>query len=262
MSFTIKQVDQLLCPINPSRVLQDAKGHSHVSQQDVTAHLIRVFGFGGFDIDVKQTECLFEEQAFKNGQPVEHRMNVCYRALVRLTVRAPDGDEVCHYENGSTATAQNQTRGDAHDLAYKSAISLSIKRAAIALGDGFGLSLYNKGQMGALVMATLVHNTETHGDVQEGVEQQVAMGNDEIETEPTTEGVSGPTPTRTPAPAVRPPANAARDELRQLLVAKDIPLGEALVMFRAAHEGDDLPTTTDVPAIRALIEHYTAEPKP
>jgi len=56
-----------------------------------------------------------------------------------------------------------------------------------------------------------------------------------------------------------PAAAAARDELRALLVAKDIPLGEALVMFRAAHEGDDLPTTTDVPAIRALIEHYTAE---
>ena len=64
-------------------------------------------------------------------------------------------------------------------------------------------------------------------------------------------------PTRTPAPAVKTPASAARDDLRQLLVAKDIPLGEALVMFRAAHEGDDLPTTTDVPAIRALIEHYT-----
>lgn len=260
MSFTIKQVDQLLCPINPNRVLQDAKGHSHVSQQDVTAHLIRVFGFGGFDIDVKETECLFEEQAFKNGQPVEHRMNVCYRALVRLTVRDPNGDEVCHYENGSTATAQNQTRGDAHDLAYKSAISLSIKRAAIALGDGFGLSLYNKGQMGALVMATLVHNAETPEDVQEGVEQQVAMGNDEIETEPTTEGVSGPIPTRAPAPPVKTPASAARDDLRQLLVAKDIPLGEALVMFRAAHEGDDLSTTTDVPAIRALIEHYTEVP--
>jgi len=270
MSFTIKQVDQLLCPIKPNRVLQDPKGHSHVSQQDVTAHLIRVFGFGGFDIDVKETECLFEEQAFKNGQPVEHRMNVCYRALVRLTVRDPNGDEVCHYENGSTATAQNQTRGDAHDLAYKSAISLSIKRAAIALGDGFGLSLYNKGQMGALVMATLVHNAETPEDVQEGVEQQVAMGNDEIETDAPAEGVSGPPaegvrnrqaeqPSRAPAPAVKTPASAARDDLRQLLVAKDIPLGEALVMFRAAHEGDDLPTTTDVPAIRALIEHYTAE---
>ncbi len=69
-----------------------------------------------------------------------------------------------------------------------------------------------------------------------------------------------PTPNRTHAsPTVETPASAARDELRQLLVAKDIPLGEALVKFRAAHEGDDLPTTTNVPAIRALIEHYTTE---
>ncbi len=64
-----------------------------------------------------------------------------------------------------------------------------------------------------------------------------------------------------PAPrqVSNPAAIEARDELRALLIAKDIPLGEALVMFRAAHEGDDLPTTTDVPAIRALIDHYTTE---
>lgn len=254
MSFTIKQVDQLLCPINPSRVLQDAKGHSHVSQQDVTAHLIRVFGFGGFDIDVKDTECLFEEQVFKNGQPVEHRMNVCYRALVRLTVRDPDGDEVCHYENGSTATAQNQTRGDAHDLAYKSAISLSIKRAAIALGDGFGLSLYNKGQMSALVMATLVHNTETPEDVQEGVEQQVAMGNDEIEAEPPAEGLSGP-PAKQNATPEQSPADKARTALRDLLNKQGYPLSDAVDRYRQMFDGE-LKDSTDAGAIEQIIESY------
>src|SRR5699024_8042732 len=89
----------------------------------------------------------------------------------------------CHFENGSTATAQNQTLGDGHDLAYKSAISLSVKRAAIALGDGFGLSLYNKGQMSALVMDTLVHPVAPSDseDVQDGVEQQVSLGNDEVD---------------------------------------------------------------------------------
>lgn len=202
MSFTPQQVDQLLKPINPNRVLKDGKGHSHVSQQDVLAHLTRVFGFGGFDIDVLNTDCLFEQPAVKNGKPVEGRFDVCYRALVRLTIRDSEGSAVCHYENGSTATAQNQARGDAHDLAYKSAISLSVKRAAIALGDGFGLSLYNKGQMSALVMGTLVHpevNDAAEGDVQEGVEQQVSLGNDEIEHEVAE--------TATPAPAAPPNRN-------------------------------------------------------
>ena len=179
--FNAKQVDQLLKPINPNRVLKDGKGHSHVSQQDILAHLIRVFGFGNFDNDVVSVEPIFEHPRM-NGDKPTGRFDVCYRALVRLTVRDEEGN-TCHFENGSTATAQNQTLGDGHDLAYKSAISLSVKRAAIALGDGFGLSLYNKGQMTALVMDTLVHPVAPSDseDVQEGVAQQVSLGNDEVD---------------------------------------------------------------------------------
>lgn len=174
--FSAKQVETLLRPIKVNRVLSDGKGHSHVSQQDVQAHLIRMFGFGNFDIEVLQNELIFEEEARTAG-----RFNVCYRALVRLTVRNEHGEKVASYENGSTATAQNQTRGDAHDLAYKSAISLSIKRAAISLGDQFGLSLYNKGQIEALVIASIVNGYE--GDIQDQVPQQVSLGNDEVEHE-------------------------------------------------------------------------------
>ena len=200
MGFTRAQVDQLLQPINTRRVLRDGKGHSHVSQQDVLAHLIRVFGFGNWDVDVLSTECVFEMERLKDGQPTG-RWDVCYRAMARLTIRNPEGEEICHYEDGSTATAENQKRGDAHDLAYKSAISLSKKRAAIHLGDQFGLSLYNKGQTKPLVMATYVlPDGEAAGkDVQEGVEQQVSLGNDEIEHDL---DASAPEPER-PVPAVK-----------------------------------------------------------
>jgi len=95
--------------------------------------------------------------------------------------------------------------------------------------------------------------------------QALCIPTDEPDPDASSHERSAPAPQQGRAPEPpreQTPASAARDELRQLLVAKDIPLGEALVMFRAAHEGDDLPTTTDVPAIRALIEHYTAEPKP
>ncbi|MFI6296776.1 Rad52/Rad22 family DNA repair protein [Nonomuraea sp. NPDC050790] len=183
MGFTRAQIEQLLRPINPKRVLRDGKGHSHVSQQDVLAHLIRVFGFGNFDIEVTSVECVFEvERHDKNGE-LTGRWDCCYRAMARLVVRDPEGNEVCHYEDGSTATAQNQTRGDAHDLAYKSAISVSKKRAAIALGDQFGLSLYNRGQLSALVRGTVVmpDGEPVAEDLQEGVEQQVTLGNDEID---------------------------------------------------------------------------------
>jgi hypothetical protein len=180
-AFTPEQVVKLLTPIKSNRVLADGKGHSHVSQQDITAHLIRMFGFGNFDIEVMNVEPIFEqERADKDGN-LNGRFDVCYRALVRITIRNAEGVTVAVYENGSTATAQNQTRGDAHDLAYKSAISLSIKRAAIALGDQFGLSLYNKGQLAPLVIATLVNGPKHDGDVQDKIPQQVSLGNDEID---------------------------------------------------------------------------------
>lgn len=189
-AFNADQVEQLLKPIAKQRVLSDGKGHSHVSQQDVTAHLIRVFGFGSFDTEIVSLDCIFERQRMKDGKPVIDRYDVCYKAVLRLTVRDDGGQRVCQFEDGSTATAQNQTLGDAHDLAMKSAISLAKKRAAINLGDQFGLSLYNKGQTDALVRGTLVkpqgdagEDGEPEPDVQVGVPQQVSFGNDETDYE-------------------------------------------------------------------------------
>lgn len=183
--FNAKQTLQLLAPIHQSRVLLDGNNHPHVSQQDITAHLIRIFGFGNFDTDILETSCVFEQQRSDDKGMPNNRWDVCYRAKVRLTVRDADGNEVCHYEDGSTATAQNQTRGNAHDGAFKSALSLAKKRAAVYLGDQFGLSLYNKGQMNALVKGTLVlpqdetEDDEDDTDVQRDIEQQVSLGDTE-----------------------------------------------------------------------------------
>lgn len=150
--FNAKQTEQLLKPVHPSRVLK-ANGMSHLSQQDVVAHLIRLFGFGGFQYEmVHKPELVFEEEK-------EGRWTVCYQATMRLTVQASDSwdHRTAVYEDGSTGDAVNQpSRAAAHDLALKSAISTAKKRCAIHLGDQFGLSLYNKGQTSALVKGTLV----------------------------------------------------------------------------------------------------------
>lgn len=217
MAFSAVQVEQLLRPINHNRVLRDGKGHSHVSQQDITAHLIRIFGFGGFDTEILAAECVFETERVhpKTGEGIG-RWDVCYRTLLRLTVRDADGSVVCRFEDGSTATAQNQTRGDAHDLAYKSALSLAKKRAAINLGDQFGLSLYNRGQLEALVRATLVmpgEEAEPAGDMQEGVPQQVALGHDEIDHDLNAEPEVAPAPQAPPGPSVAAPKGRTADEI-------------------------------------------------
>lgn len=249
--FTRAQVEQLLQPINTRRVLRDGKGHSHVSQQDVLAHLIRVFGFGNFDIDIIRVELVFEipTEKLKDGKPIPNRWDVCYRAMARLTIRDPHGNVICHYEDGSTATAQNQTRGDGHDLAYKSAISLSKKRAAIALGDQFGLSLYNKGQTTALVRGTFVkpEGKAAAHDVQDGVEQQVSLGNDEIER-----------PLDADAPqAPDAPATSSETAMRLLAEAEDAATVEALGLVWTAitallRSGDITPPEAD--RVRARVQ--------
>lgn len=196
--LTPAQVKQLLQPIKPIRVLRDGKGMSHVSQQDVTAHLTRILGFGNFDTELLSVECIYEQPRLPKpteDDPLPHvdfktRWDVAYRASMRLRIKNPDGTYLAGYEDASVGEAQNLVRHEAHDLAMKSAISLAKKRCAINLGDQFGLSLYNKGQMTALVRGTLVlpegweEEEEKPEDVQEGVEQQVSLGTDEIEKQP------------------------------------------------------------------------------
>jgi recombination DNA repair RAD52 pathway protein len=196
--MTPAQHRQLLAPINPRRVLKDGKGMNHVSQQDVTAHLNRVFGFGNFDTEVLSLSLIFEAPRLfpTKDEPdpkvtVKTRWDVCYIATFRLTIRNPDGSVFATYEDGATGDAQNLIRSEAHDLAMKTAISTAKKRCAINLGDQFGLSLYNKGSMEAIVMRTLLdadfaedeEDCDTPEDVTEGVEQQVSLGVDETEVQ-------------------------------------------------------------------------------
>jgi len=229
--FTEKQITQLLAPINAKRVLRDGKGNAHVAQQDVTAHLTRIFGFGGWDKQVLSVELVYESPRDETGK----RWDVCYKALVRLTVKDDQGNVSAVYEDGSMGVAQNQTRGDAHDLAYKSAISLSTKRAAKDLGDQFGLSLYNKGQMTALVGATLVGLPDKVEDVEAHVEQQVSLGNDEIDRSPS-------------------PADVARDELRLLCADRGWKLNDVAATFAAGAAGNNSLRDADSDQITAFVE--------
>ena len=145
MIFSDAQVEQLLKGLHPSRVKKDPKGMQYLEQHDVRAHMNRVFGFGNWGQEVTKLDLVFEEPTKsidkQTGKPKPDRWDVCYSAAVKLAVRG-QGNAICAYEDAATGFAQNQTRGEAHDLALKSAVSTALKRAATSLGDQFGLSLY------------------------------------------------------------------------------------------------------------------------
>jgi recombination DNA repair RAD52 pathway protein len=135
-------------PLNPSRVAkrqQAGRNLSYLEAWDVKAHLIRIFGFGGWSWDVLAAEQAFESE--KDG-----KWNVGYRVVGRLMI--PNLD--CTYTEAAVGSATLPQRGEAHDMAVKTAESDAIKRAAINLGTQFGLSLYNNGDLKDVVKATLI----------------------------------------------------------------------------------------------------------
>jgi recombination DNA repair RAD52 pathway protein len=153
--LTAPQLRLLHRSVNPERIGKDDKGFSHMEAWDIKRHLIRVFGFGGYDTENREL-ALVRELEIPAGS--KSRWTVVYRAQVRLIVKDVHGREIGHWDGEAIGDAQNQpSLGDAHDLALKSAASQALKRAATNLGDQFGLSLYNDGSLAAVVGYSAAH---------------------------------------------------------------------------------------------------------
>ena len=155
MSLNHEQVSQLLRPVHGSRV-HKLDGLSHMEAFDIRAHLNRIFGFGHWSADVIEMTLMYEDKTTtKAGKPA---YAVGYRAGLTLTVADPDGARLASYTEyaASGQIMPDFKRGDAHDFAMKTAESQALKRAAMNLGDQFGLSLYNNGSLAPLVIKTLV----------------------------------------------------------------------------------------------------------
>ncbi|AFU62174.1 ssDNA binding protein [Streptomyces phage SV1] len=184
--LTPEQVATLLAPINPSRV-QTLNRQSHVEAWDVRRWLTRTFGFGGWSVETLELACVAQIEINPG------RWTVVYRAQVRLTVRTPDGRTLSSWEDGASGDAPNQKAiGDAHDMAMKTALSQALKRCAVNLGDGFGLSLYNDGSRRAVVQWSAVHTAPKDPE-------KAAAEDEPVKPEPTPEQPAVEQPAASPA---------------------------------------------------------------
>jgi hypothetical protein len=147
------QYQQLLKPLNPARIAKRSGGGrqlSYLEAWDVKAHLNRIFGFLNWSADVIESEIAFEEKNEK-GQ-----WHIGYKVTLRLSINNNDGDWVrTTYTECAVGFSTLPSRGEAHDMAIKTAESDALKRAAINLGTQFGLSLYNNGSPKDVVGTTL-----------------------------------------------------------------------------------------------------------
>lgn len=142
-----QQYDQLLKPLNQSRIAKRSGGGgkqlSYLEAWDVKAHLNRIFGFLNWSSDVIESTVVFEEQNEK-GQ-----WSVGWKVTLRLTIQGAT------YTEAAVGSSSLSQRGEAHDMAIKTAESDALKRAAINLGTQFGLSLYDDGSTRDVVGTTL-----------------------------------------------------------------------------------------------------------
>lgn len=208
--LTEQQIDFLLRGIAKSRIGRDGKGFSHVEAWDIRRHLIRVFGFGGFDTDQQEMTLVSQiegvsESGKNKGKPC---WTVIYRATVVLVVKCIHGVELGHWHGTAAGDASNQpSLADAHDLAMKTADSQAFKRAAVNLGDAFGLSLYNNGSFEPVVIRSLAYMQPTAKSAPESEDPPVqpepqAQPEQEPEPAAAVKPERPATPAAVPAPAV------------------------------------------------------------
>lgn len=144
------QYEQLLKPLNSTRVAKRSVGGnsmSYLETWDVRAMMIRIFGFGGWSFDVISAELAFEQE-------VNSKWHVGYKVIGRLYVR----QLFSSYTEAAVGFATLGSRGEAHDMAVKTAESDAFKRACVNLGTQFGLSLYDDGSTRDVVQVTLCDN--------------------------------------------------------------------------------------------------------
>ncbi|WP_329368890.1 Rad52/Rad22 family DNA repair protein [Streptomyces sp. NBC_00669] len=147
--LTEQQRRVLLGGLSPTRVHQTPEGFSHLQQWDVRRWLIRIFGFGGFDTEILSVTVL--RDAAQRAEGGRYRYAAVYRVHQRLTVKDVHGNRLASFDGVATGAAERWTPGEAHDDAVKEADSQALKRAAVNIGDQFGLSLYDSGSFDPVV---------------------------------------------------------------------------------------------------------------
>jgi DNA recombination protein Rad52 len=110
---------------------------SYVESWYVIGQLNEVFGFDGWDRETTRLD-LIQQDTNQNG-----KARVAYTAQCVLTIRFPEGQIVRRVGTGF-GNGFDSDPGKAHESAIKEAESDAMKRAAMTLGNRFGLALYDK----------------------------------------------------------------------------------------------------------------------
>ena len=132
--------------IEPDRVAK-RDNLSYVEAYDIRAHLISIFGYGGYSYHVLQSDIVQLERDVPNSRGGTTNFRVT--AMVRGELYIPQLEAT--YGGAAVASQSGAQIGEVADFAIKTADSDALKRCAMNLGTQFGLSLYNDGSINDVV---------------------------------------------------------------------------------------------------------------
>jgi len=195
MGVSAEQYKVLMSPLRGTRVAKRTQGGrqlSYLESWDVRAHLIRMFGFGNFDIELLDNSIVGTREYQSNeGKDMAEPM---WFAKVRLTLRDENGEVIAVYSDGAVGSNAGPAHmlAESHDNAIKTAASDALKRCAINLGSQFGLSLYDNGTLTEVVKQTVVRPEGTSVAEEITPEQRASLehslGATEVEEQPDERG--------------------------------------------------------------------------
>lgn len=120
---------------------------TYIESWDVIAHLIKVFGYGGFSSELQDMQIIKIETDIPKAGGGTTNFRVTAMGTVKLTIHQTGAV----YTEAAATSQSGAVIGDVLDFAIKTVESDALKRAARFLGTQFGLSLYNDGDLNDVV---------------------------------------------------------------------------------------------------------------
>ena len=151
MSFTkeqIKQLEEKLDAKHVSERKQSGVNLSYLEGYHVIDEANRIFGFDGWNYSIEIESVKEQEVAIGAKKTPGHYIGVV--AKVSVNVETSDTKEsfsrFVNREDVGFGSGRAVSYVDAHELAYKEAVTDGLKRALRSFGNQFGNALYDKTQ--------------------------------------------------------------------------------------------------------------------
>jgi hypothetical protein len=151
------QIQRMLAP-RPGGMFDKKNGLTYIPAHEVKAELMRIFGPGNVDWTISDLDLIWESEGpgTTDASKGKTMYRACYSAACTLRVRDYWGNPIAEVtEYHAEANSNLPDRGEAHAMAITSVQSYALRRAALALGDAFGLHLYDGGSQVPLIKNTL-----------------------------------------------------------------------------------------------------------